>query len=127
MDSHKRILGILMVVLSSLHLLIMLFLNFFLTTLFAFAISNAEPKDVEILELVFGIVRYIPIFFAVFIAIPGLIAGIGLLTRQPWALVLALIVGCLGIFSFPLGTALGIYSIWIYVENNKLTKTATVQ
>ena len=43
----------------------------------------------------------------------GIIAGWGLLDRQPWARILALILGFLSLLHFPLGTALGIYTLWV--------------
>lgn len=43
----------------------------------------------------------------------GFIAGWGLLQREPWARVLALIVGFLSLFNVPVGTGLGIYTLWV--------------
>jgi hypothetical protein len=48
-----------------------------------------------------------------------MIAGAGLLLGKPWALTLALVMGCFKLFSFPFGTALGIYTIWVYAENHR--------
>lgn len=43
----------------------------------------------------------------------GLAAGWGLLQRQPWARMLAIVLGCIGLFDMPFGTALGIYTLWV--------------
>jgi uncharacterized membrane protein len=48
-------------------------------------------------------------------AIAGMIAGIGLLARSPWARMLAIVLGCISLIHFPLGTALGIYTLWVLV------------
>jgi hypothetical protein len=45
--------------------------------------------------------------------IVGIIAGWGLLDRQSWARILAIILGFLSLLHFPLGTALGIYTLWV--------------
>lgn len=37
----------------------------------------------------------------------------GLFERQPWARVLGLVLGILALLRFPLGTALGIYTLWV--------------
>jgi len=124
MESHKKVLGILFVIFGSFQLLLMLLLGMFLSTIFMFAMSQAEPKDVPILELVMNIVRYIPALVIIFLSLPALIAGIGLLAKQKWAMILALIMGCLNIFSFPIGTALGIYTIWVYAEEHRLSKVS---
>ncbi|MEI9921190.1 MAG: hypothetical protein WDO14_20705 [Bacteroidota bacterium] len=36
----------------------------------------------------------------------------------------ALIVGCLKLISFPIGTIIGIYSIWIFAEDQRLKRLA---
>ena len=46
-------------------------------------------------------------------AIAGLIAGGGLLAHSPWARVLTIVLGCISIIHFPLGTALGVYTLWV--------------
>jgi hypothetical protein len=46
-------------------------------------------------------------------AAAGFIAGWGLLQREPWARVLTLVVGFISLFNIPLGTALGIYTLWV--------------
>jgi hypothetical protein len=51
-------------------------------------------------------------FSAVFWCGLSVLAGIGLLTRRPWARKLALVLGVLALFRFPLGTALGVYTLW---------------
>lgn len=48
-------------------------------------------------------------------AIAGIIAGWGLMAHYPWARMLAIILGCISLIHFPLGTALGIYTLWVLV------------
>jgi urea transporter len=48
-------------------------------------------------------------------AIAGMIAGIGLLAHSPWARMLTIVLGCISLIHFPLGTALGIYTLWVLV------------
>jgi len=48
-------------------------------------------------------------------AIAGLIAGWGLMSRCPWARMLAIVLGCISLIHFPFGTALGIYTLWVLV------------
>lgn len=56
--------------------------------------------------------------FVVIFAVPALITGVGLLKRKYWAKVLALIIGLLHVASFPLGTALFIYTLWFWLQPN---------
>ncbi len=43
----------------------------------------------------------------------GILAGWGLLDRQPWARTLAIVLGCIALIHIPFGTALGIYTLWV--------------
>jgi hypothetical protein len=43
----------------------------------------------------------------------GLLAGWGLLQGQPWARMLAIVLGFLSLLDIPFGTALGIYTLWV--------------
>ncbi len=56
-------------------------------------------------------------FLLIFLAAPGIIGGIGLLKWRPWSRILVLILGCLNLFSIPFGTALGIYTIWVLMDD----------
>jgi hypothetical protein len=42
-----------------------------------------------------------------------------LLNEKSWAMTLLLVLGCFKLFSFPIGTAIGIYTIWVYSESHK--------
>ena len=48
---------------------------------------------------------------------PGILAGIGLLRHKEWARILTLVLSVIGIMNFPLGTAVGVYSIWALVQD----------
>jgi hypothetical protein len=52
--------------------------------------------------------------FGVFLlSLPELIGGLGLLKFRRWGRILVLIVSIVGLIQFPLGTAVGIYSLWV--------------
>lgn len=57
----------------------------------------------------------IPLIFLVAgaTAILAFVAGYGLLSRRPWARVLAIVLAILALLKFPVGTALGIYTLWV--------------
>ena len=56
-------------------------------------------------------------FIVVAVSIPGIIGGIGLLNHYPWARILVLILGILKLINIPIGTALGIYTIWVLLND----------
>jgi zinc-ribbon domain len=47
----------------------------------------------------------------------GLAAGWGLLQREGWARILAIVIGVLNLFDPPFGTALGIYTLWVLLPS----------
>ncbi len=51
------------------------------------------------------------------LALPGLIAGVGLLKRQMWGRVLAIIVAFFGLINFPIGTAISVYALFVLLQN----------
>jgi hypothetical protein len=120
LDGHKKILGILYVISATLTITAMVLLRAILSIIFSFALDKADPDDRAVIDMILSLVQFLPYLIVIFISLPTLIAGIGLLTRQGWALLLALIMGCLKLFSFPIGTAIGVYAIWIYAEDHKL-------
>lgn len=67
-------------------------------------------------QVVLSVIARILVGFMVFLSIPGLIAGIGLLKRKEWARILTLIISVISLLNFPLGTAVGVYSIWALVQ-----------
>lgn len=48
----------------------------------------------------------------------GVIAGWGLLDRQPWARILAIVLGVLALPRLLLGTALGVYTLWVLLPGD---------
>lgn len=75
-------------------------------------IVSRDPEAVEVLSFIGGI----GFVFFTLLAIPGLIAGVGLLKRQSWARILALVLAILGLVNFPIGTAVGIYALWVLLQ-----------
>jgi hypothetical protein len=56
-------------------------------------------------------------FFLLAGSVFGFAAGWGLLQRRAWARTLALILGVISLLDFPLGTALGGYTLWVLLPS----------
>jgi hypothetical protein len=54
------------------------------------------------------------------LSVPGIIGGIGLFKRKEWARILVLILSAIDLLNIPFGTALGIYSIWVLVQQDTI-------
>jgi hypothetical protein len=54
--------------------------------------------------------------FLALLSLPGIIGGIGLLQGKPWARILVLILAVFDLFNIPIGTAIGVYTIWVLMQ-----------
>jgi hypothetical protein len=124
METHKKILGILFIVTGTLQVLIFAILSILFSTLFPLIIEEANGDGVWVLEWIRNFGQAIAGVLIFIFSIPSIITGIGLLNKQKWAMVLALILGCFKLFSFPIGTVIGVYTIWVYAEDQKQIKTS---
>lgn len=125
MHTHKQIAGILFIAFSALQLLGMLLLSFFISLATQFILDEADLDEQWVVMWLIPAIRALAWGIVLLVALPGLVAGIGLVQQKRWALTLALVLACFKLLSFPFGTGLGIYTIWIYLEDKKQHPTAT--
>ncbi len=127
MEKHIQVLGILHIVYSSIALLsgAMVFLLFFGTGVFVGRLNDVQTAPVNVPAILFTVGAVIA-FILVVVSIPGIIGGIGLLKRKEWARILVLVIGFIDLLHIPLGTLLGIYTIWALM-NDETIKLFTPQ
>jgi len=113
MASHVKILGAVYIALSGIALCIALFLALAVGTASAIVGQAADPNDAAVALPIIGIAGTALVVFLVAVSLPGLIAGIGLLKRRPWARILGIIVAVLSLVNIPIGTIVGIYGLWV--------------
>lgn len=69
---------------------------------------------------VFGILTIVGIFVAglmLLLALPGIVAGVGLLRRRNWGRILALLVAFFSLANVPIGTIIGLYAFWVLLQD----------
>jgi F0F1-type ATP synthase membrane subunit a len=110
MEKHITAVAALHIGLSILGILIGAFIFVILT-----AIGFAS-RDEDALAVLAAIGTIVSIFLFV-LSVPGIIGGIGLLKRKEWARILILVVSAIDLINIPIGTALGVYSIWVLVND----------
>ncbi len=108
-DRHKKILGTLFVVFSVLNIAFIFFGTMVLSELIPIYVPD------ENVLLILRIVKYGLWTIAGIITIPGIIAGIGLLYKKDWALIVAFVLGIIALPCFPIWTFIGIYTIIIFI------------
>ncbi|MGZ8851583.1 MAG: hypothetical protein ACXW3E_14820 [Thermoanaerobaculia bacterium] len=109
MEQHVRALGVIYVIFGILGVLLGIALLVLLGGI------GAASGDREAWWIMGGIGFFVGAIIAI-LSIPTIVAGIGLQRFRPWARILALILAVLHIFSFPLGTAVGVYAFWVLLN-----------
>lgn len=107
---HVLILGWLHIVGSLIFLAIGAFIFLLLTGI---GVASGEAEAMAILSVVGTSVA---IFLAI-LSLPGILAGIGLLMRKNWGRILAIVVGILNLVNFPIGTVIGVYTLWVLLQD----------
>jgi hypothetical protein len=78
-------------------------------------IVNIVVDEMEIIQLVTILSRFLG-GILLLTSIPAIIAGIGFIQEKDWSKVLGLIMGIIYLLFFPIGTLIGIYSIWLNAQ-----------
>jgi len=109
---HVPVVGWLLIVGHAIFVLVGVFV-FLLLTGIGVAMGEREAMTMMILTTVGTAVGLL----LVVLGIPGLVAGAGLLARKPWARILAIVVGILGLVNFPIGSAIGVYTLFVLMQD----------
>jgi hypothetical protein len=112
MQTHVKILAILHIVFGALGVLIGLGIFAFFGGIAGLIHMDQDPDAAFVVPMMGAIGGFV-LIVVLALSIPGIIAGIGLLSYQPWARILTIVLSVVDLISIPFGTALGIYGLWI--------------
>ncbi len=110
-QQHLTIVGWILILEHAVLLLVAAFVWVLLTGIGAIA---RDPEALAILSLVGTAVG----IFLGALSLPGIVAGWALLARKWWGRFLALAVAALGLVNVPLGTLIGIYAIFVLMQDS---------
>ena len=126
MEKHVTLAGILNIVYSTLTILgagILFVLAGWFGHFFESLMRDGfiRPHDVpmEILDVV-PVVLFIIGIMMLIVSILGIVGGIGVLNRREWARILLLVISFFMLVRVPLGTILGVYSIWVLLNDETI-------
>jgi hypothetical protein len=109
-QQHIHLLGILWLAISALNAVAGVILYILANTLFAHMHDFGAPEaPTAFLRPLLSVVAILILAKAAC----GFIAGWGLLRREPWARVVALVLAFLALINVPFGTAIGVYTLWV--------------
>jgi hypothetical protein len=113
MEKHLQIVAILNIAVGA----ILAFVGVIAFVLFAgLGVASGDPKAIPIL----GVFGTAGLLLMTGFALPGILGGIGLLQRKEWARILVIAASCGGLFAFPIGTAAGIYALWVLFDDETM-------
>jgi hypothetical protein len=87
---------------------------------FALNFAKGFVSGDEIPTMVLGFLSLSLPLLVGFMSTLGLVGGIGLLTFQPWARYLVIVVAALGCLNIPIGTLKGVYSLWVLLQDETI-------
>jgi len=117
MDQHVKVLAILNIVLGVLGVLAAVIIMIVMGGVGLIVSSDGDADEAIVGKMVGGIGAVVAVFVIV-LSVPGIIAGYGLLHYRPWAPTLSIVISALNLLSPPFGTALGIYGLWVLLNEN---------
>ena len=109
MDKHITMVAVLNIGFGALGILIAI------VSFIAIVGGGMISGDREAIEITSIVGTVIAVFFVV-TSIPEIVGGIGLLNRKPWARIVILIVAVLDLLCIPIGTIIGIYELWVLLQ-----------
>jgi len=116
MADHVKILGILHVVYGILGTLAGILVMVIFGGLAGLVSMAAHSGDALIAVPILGGIGAFIFVLLLALSLPGIVAGFGLIELRPWARMLTIILSALELMSVPLGTALGIYGLWVLLS-----------
>jgi hypothetical protein len=79
--------------------------------------AAADSGDAIALPII-GLIGVVGLLFFGALAVPGMLAGYGLLKRKKWGQVLGIVIGLLSLINFPVGTAIGAYTLFVLFQSS---------
>ena len=110
MEKHVSILGILYIIFSALGILSA-------GIVFWIVVGGGLISGDTTAIAVTAIVGSAMAGFLILVSVPGIVGGIWLLKYRPWARIVVIVLGILHLINIPFGTALGIYTIWVLLND----------
>jgi hypothetical protein len=118
MTTHVKVLAILYMALSGLAVVGALLLMLALGGAAGIVGAAADSGDAALAIPIIGIAGSFAVVVLLILGLPGLIGGWGLLTYRPWARILVIVLSAINLLNFPIGTALGIYGLWVLMSKD---------
>jgi len=112
METHVKVLGALQIAMGAIGLLSALVLVVVFGVASS-AVGMSGDPDAAIALPIIGVTGMALVAFLVTLSLPGVVVGIGLIQRRPWARIAGIVLSILSLMMVPFGTILGVYGVWV--------------
>jgi hypothetical protein len=126
MEKHITLVGILNIVYESLGIIgsfvlfaIAIGFRYFFELISRFDHHGMDEVPPEVMDIVPFILTVIGIFILVF-SIIGIIGAVGVIKRKEWGRITMLVISFFNLIHIPLGTILGVYNIWVLLNDETI-------
>ena len=117
-EDHNKIIGIMHLIYGGMNAIMLPFVLLFL--FMGAGMSGLDPNAPPEVGIFFLGIGLLMGFFFLLFGVPPLVAGYGLCKRKPWARTWGIIASVIAAISFPLGTALCVYTLWFLFGEGKI-------
>jgi len=77
--------------------------------------ASGDP-EAQVAVPILGVIGFVIFIIVAVTSIPLLLAGWGILTYREWARILGIVLAAINLLNVPIGTAIGVYSLWVLVQ-----------
>jgi hypothetical protein len=120
MEQHLKILGILNIIFGGLGICGALIVLLVFGIPAGLVVADGDQDAAWTLSILGAVGGFVFVLAAIF-SLPALVAGIGLLKYREWARTWTIVASVLHVLNIPLGTALGVYGLWVMFKDETVT------
>ena len=118
MQTHVKVVGVAFIVFGALGILAATVIMVVFGGAAGIVGASADPEEAAFALPIIGLTGTLLSMFLFALSVPGLITGFGLLSWKPWARILGIVLCAIQLINIPLGTLLGIYGLWVLLNND---------
>jgi hypothetical protein len=76
-------------------------------------VAAEGDADAVVAVPIIGLTGTMVVLFTVALSLPSIIIGWGLYRMRPWSRIAGIVLSIVSLISFPFGTILGVYGLWV--------------
>jgi len=116
MAQHVKTLGILNIIYGGLIVLAGVIVLVVMGGIAGFVGASDQSPDTQVAVPILGGIGGIVFIICAILGLPSVIGGVAIMQFKSWGRILIIVLSALHLFNIPIGTALGIYGLWVLLK-----------